>query len=126
MNPAVLETFQKYRSALRPVNCLISQDFHIEKRVASDELRANQAGLAQRSPLAAFPQQNASSSRSCAGKLWLFPTTNSQQPMTGLARRKISIRKRSFGGLATNAQTLREALSANVKPRGRGQFQLNS
>jgi hypothetical protein len=27
--------------------------------------------------------------------------------------------------LATNAQTLREALSANSKPRGRGQFQLD-
>ena len=28
--------------------------------------------------------------------------------------------------LRIDAQTLREALSANVKPRGRGQFQLNS
>jgi hypothetical protein len=27
-SPAVLETFQKYRSALWPVNCLISQDLH--------------------------------------------------------------------------------------------------
>jgi hypothetical protein len=51
MNPAVLETFQKYRSALRPVNCLIPQNFHIEQRVASDELRTNQARLAQGSLL---------------------------------------------------------------------------
>jgi len=30
-NPAVLETFLKYRSACGPVNCLISQDFHIPR-----------------------------------------------------------------------------------------------
>ena len=77
MNPAVLETFQKYRSALRPVNCLIPQNFHIEQRVASDELRTNQARLAQGSLLAAFPQQNASSSRCSTGKLWVLPTAKS-------------------------------------------------
>jgi hypothetical protein len=68
-NPTVLETFQKYRPARWPVNCLISQDFHIERSVANNELCATWE-ITRRSP--------AQSSQLCAAERTFPPAPSAE------------------------------------------------
>src|SRR5215470_6291366 len=105
MNPAVLETFQKYRSALWPVNCLIPQDFHKNRRGSRLVGRAPNPTCARRKTCderLLFPQQNAPSSRSSARN----PVGQECPTHTATSRDgRYSIKKRSFGGLCENQRT---------------------